>query len=173
MDDYDELNENTNIFNLKNLSDIAIDLEKKFNKINVHNFNFSEEDFNDINNNIKLKNKIRKQIDIRYQIYRFYNYEKIKDDPDFIEEYKLNEVKLLNLLESAVNILQSLLNFVNTDKYKINTSEEQTQKKLDLEINLNLDKEIIKLFSKDKDAILDTDVITKVFNNNVNNVKLI
>ena len=166
MDDYNEINDYKNISNLKNLSDIAIDLEKKFNRIDVNNSNFSEETLENININIKLKNKIRKQIDIRYQLHQFYNYKNIINNQDFIEEYRENEGKLLDLLQSAINILQSLLNFENLNKGNINTSEEQT--KTNFEINLDLDKEIIKLFSDNKTPIEKNTIIATVFTKNIN-----
>ena len=166
MDDYNEINDYKNISNLKTLSDIAIDLEKKFNRIDVNNSNFSEETLDNININIKLKNKIRKQIDIRYQLHQFYNYKNITNDPHFIEEYRENEEKLLNILQYAINILQSLLNFENLNKGNINTSEEQT--KTNFDINLDLDKEILKLFSHDNTKIEQNTVISKVFRKNVN-----
>ena len=159
MDDHKEIND------LKILFRIAINKEKQFNDAtDFNNLSLSNDILDNINNDIKLKNKIREEIDIRYQFHLFYNFKKITNNTNFINDYRSNKEKLLKLLRQAINILNSLLNYVNLNKGKINTSEEQTKKSLD--INLELDYEIIKIFSDDNIKLENNKVIKSVFNGN-------
>jgi hypothetical protein len=132
MDDYKEIND------LKNLSEIAIYKEKEFNKKYFENSNISDEIINNINKKIELKNKIREEIDIRYKLHKFYNSTKITNHSNFIDEYRSNEEKLLNLLHNAISILKTLLNLNNDE---INTSEENIEKYSEN----SLDKNILKI----------------------------